>query len=540
MAILGNTKATNLTLLDGFVGNLNPVETGVYDLGTSSLKWRTLYGNAESASAVKDNGNGTLTKFQYSASGMLSTSWLGSWDGYTLKAITPANAVKSGIGTTAIGSDTKPVYWTGSAFAAISSYEGTAATADKLTGFSSRSATMGWGNQTGSVITCFSTPGGGGWGFRDNNPSSGQTSMTIDGTVYIKEGAINVGDAIKSITRNGTTFTYTTLWGNTGTFDQQDSNTTSFTITANATDGIWDITGTNGTNAVTYAVSPYSSQQSKASFDTGTTNPSRSDRLNYNGYLYATKLYSGGTEVLTSHQSLSGYIPKSTLSGTYDIMYSSAASTPARLAANTSATKKFLRMTGTGSAGAAPAWDTVSKSDVGLGNVANLDQSKAIKSITRNGTTFTYTALDGTTGTFSQQDNNTWTAMTGATSSANGTVGYVNAVPPKDGYNTKYLRADGTWAVPPDNNTTYSTATTAANGLMSSTDKKKLDDIGATDTSSKIYIIGATSQVAAPETYSDDQVYIENGQLDANVVRVATHVKLQYNTTTNALDFVFV
>lgn len=52
-------------------------------------------------------------------------------------------------------------------------------------------------------------------------------------------------------------------------------------------------------------------------------------------------------------------------------------------------------------------------------------------------------------------DTNTWNAMKGATSSANGTVGYVNAVPPKDGYNTKYLRADGTWSVPPDNNTTY-------------------------------------------------------------------------------------
>lgn len=45
---------------------------------------------------------------------------------------------------------------------------------------------------------------------------------------------------------------------------------------------------------------------------------------------------------------------------------------------------------------------------------------------------------------------NTWTAMVGATSSANGSVGYVNATPPKDGYNTKYLRADGTWQVPPD------------------------------------------------------------------------------------------
>ena len=72
-------------------------------------------------------------------------------------------------------------------------------------------------------------------------------------------------------------------------------------------------------------------------------------------------------------------------------------------------------------------------------------------------------------------DNNTWTAMVGATSSANGSVGYVNAVPPKDGYNTKYLRADGSWQVPP--NTTYSAATQSANGLMSSSDKTKLDGI---------------------------------------------------------------
>jgi hypothetical protein len=49
----------------------------------------------------------------------------------------------------------------------------------------------------------------------------------------------------------------------------------------------------------------------------------------------------------------------------------------------------------------------VTKSQVGLGSVANLDQSKAIKSITRSGTTFTATALDGTTTTFTQQDNNT-------------------------------------------------------------------------------------------------------------------------------------
>lgn len=40
---------------------------------------------------------------------------------------------------------------------------------------------------------------------------------------------------------------------------------------------------------------------------------------------------------------------------------------------------------------------------------------------------------------------------------------------------TKYLREDGTWTVPP--NTTYSAATTSTAGLMSSSDKSKLDGI---------------------------------------------------------------
>ena len=70
--------------------------------------------------------------------------------------------------------------------------------------------------------------------------------------------------------------------------------------------------------------------------------------------------------------------------------------------------------------------------------------------------------------TINGTDNNTWTAMVGATSSADGSVGYVNAVPPKDGYNTKYLRADGTWSVPPDNNTwtAMTGATSSANGTV--------------------------------------------------------------------------
>ena len=74
-------------------------------------------------------------------------------------------------------------------------------------------------------------------------------------------------------------------------------------------------------------------------------------------------------------------------------------------------------------------------------------------------------------------DTNTWIALKGATTSAAGTAGYVPA--PAAGAANRYLRSDGTWTVPPDTNTTYSVATTSANGLMSSADKSKLDGIAA-------------------------------------------------------------
>ena len=52
--------------------------------------------------------------------------------------------------------------------------------------------------------------------------------------------------------------------------------------------------------------------------------------------------------------------------------------------------------------------------------------------------------------------------------------------PPTTAGTTKYLREDGTWVAPP--NTTYSVATTSANGLMSSAMVTKLNGIanGAT------------------------------------------------------------
>lgn len=90
---------------------------------------------------------------------------------------------------------------------------------------------------------------------------------------------------------------------------------------------------------------------------------------------------------------------------------------------------------------------------------------------------------------------------------------------------------------------TFGTSTTtflANNGTWqsaSTTDTK--NTAGATDTSSKIYLVGAIEQTANPQTYTDDQVYATSGQLDANKVRVAEAVTLQYNATDKCLEFIF-
>lgn len=64
-------------------------------------------------------------------------------------------------------------------------------------GFSGEQASAGdgWGNQTGTFITGWTTAGGGAISFRNNNPSSGKVSMKIDGVIYQNEGTNKVVDS---------------------------------------------------------------------------------------------------------------------------------------------------------------------------------------------------------------------------------------------------------------------------------------------------------------------------------------------------------
>ena len=91
---------------------------------------------------------------------------------------------------------------------------------------------------------------------------------------------------------------------------------------------------------------------------------------------------------------------------------------------------------------------------------------------------------------------------------------------------TKYLREDGTWQVPPDNNTTYNNATTSSAGLMSAEDKSKLDGI-ATGANKTVIDTALSSTSTNPV-----QNKIVNSALD-NKVDKTSAVFSTYNSVTN-------
>ena len=81
-----------------------------------------------------------------------------------------------------------------------------------------------------------------------------------------------------------------------------------------------------------------------------------------------------------------------------------------------------------------------------------------------------------------------------------------------------FLKGNGTWAVPDD---TKNTA-------------------GSTNSSNKLFLIGATSQTASSQTYSDDEVYVTSGVLTTKKVQVGgTAVTLEVNSVNQCLDFIF-
>jgi hypothetical protein len=82
----------------------------------------------------------------------------------------------------------------------------------------------------------------------------------------------------------------------------------------------------------------------------------------------------GGTGQITASAAFNSLSPITTLG---DLIYGSAANTSSRLAGNITASPMFLKQTGTGAVSAAPVWAAITKTDVGLNNVPNIDATNA-------------------------------------------------------------------------------------------------------------------------------------------------------------------
>lgn len=85
------------------------------------------------------------------------------------------------------------------------------------------------------------------------------------------------------------------------------------------------------------------------------------------------------------------------------------------------------------------------------------------------------------------------------------------------------------------------TVASDANGnlIISSTNNDTKNTAGSTNSDSKLFLIGATSQATNPQTYSDSEVYTTNGTLTTNKVQVGNGTAtMQYDSTNQCIRFV--
>lgn len=181
--------------------------------------------------------------------------------------------------------------------------------------------------------------------------------------------------AVKNITRSGTTFTATCYDDTTFTFDQQDNNTT-YSVFTDAAAGLAPAaSSTNKTTAESAVGNYYLCADGKYR------------QLPANAFLNSTYTVSNGTYSIKA-------------------LVGSTTTTLSDFTANQSSADDFTLVQGSNITFTVDATNR----KLTIAGTANSTYPKAVKNITRSGTTFTATCYDDTTFTFDQQDNNTWKA----------------------------------------------------------------------------------------------------------------------------------
>ena len=83
------------------------------------------------------------------------------------------------------------------------------------------------------------------------------------------------------------------------------------------------------------------------------------------------------------------------------------------------------------------------------------------------------------------------------------------------------------------------TATRQNGATFTFTQQDTVNTAGTTNSTSKLFLAGATSQAANPQTYSNVNVYATDGVLNATSYSINASANIVYNSTTNSIDFVF-
>ncbi|MEI9944971.1 MAG: hypothetical protein WDN26_12240 [Chitinophagaceae bacterium] len=159
-----------------------------------------------------------------------------------------------------------------------------------------------------------------------------------------------------------------------------------------------------------------------------------------------------------------------------DMLFGSATNVLSKLAGNTTATKKFLSQTGTGTVSAAPVWSALASSDVGLGNVPNVDATNAtnITSGILSNARLTQ-ASASTSGYLSSTDWNTFNNKAGAITNGNLTESTSSVLTITGG--TSSVLGSGT-------SIQVKQANTSQNGFLSNTDWNTFNNkLSSVDTS---------------------------------------------------------
>jgi uncharacterized protein YneR len=342
-----------------------------------------------------------------------------------------------------------------------------------------------------------------------HSDTSSQSSMTTGGRTYVN-----------SITLDG--FGHVTALGT-------NTETVVNTNTATHADGIMD--GSNSGTEVSY--DPYTTQQAKLSFDTSASLPSRTERLNINGNLYTTQLNTNKIGGVGTELRIGAGEALASITGTAEAVYIAGESgvyvyaSSDNLTSGLDKSSTLIDTSGNASFGGdvSIAGDLIVTGTTITNNVETVSTSNGVIFEGSAADDFEATLLAGTltadrtltlpdkTGTLAVtsdiSDTNTTYSISAVDSGANAII-RLTAGGSGSGTDDVTLVAGSNITLTPsgDNITIESTNT--------------LNTAGSTDTTSTIYLIGATTQSSSATTYSDSEVYVNNGSLTAATLNAGT------------------